>query len=150
MTFAPDVNLASQLGRTINLFDWTGVNPTGAFNVSSPYSWNLSKLYTTGEVALTAVPGVVPGDFNNNGVVDAADYIIWRKGIGVAPTPENYNLWRANFGQTAGSGSTSALPLPPSPFVNAVPEPSSLAIALFATAGFLIIPRDRVAAKNRC
>ena len=30
--------------------------PTGAFAVSSPYTWNLSNLYTTGEVTLTAVP----------------------------------------------------------------------------------------------
>ena len=26
LTFAPDVNLASQIGRTIDLFDWTGVD----------------------------------------------------------------------------------------------------------------------------
>ena len=56
LTFADDVNLASQLGRTFDLFDWTGVNPTGAFAVSSPYAWDLSNLYTTGEVTLTAIP----------------------------------------------------------------------------------------------
>ena len=56
LTFADDVNLASQVGRTFDLFDWTGVNPTGAFAVSSPYAWDLSNLYTTGEVTLTAVP----------------------------------------------------------------------------------------------
>ena len=78
LTFAPGVNLATQIGRTIDLFDWTGVTPTGAFTVSSPYTWNLSKLYTTGEVTLAAVPGL-PGDFNDNGTVDAADYVVWRK-----------------------------------------------------------------------
>ena len=56
LTFADDVNLASQVGRTFDLFDWTGVNPTGAFAVSSPYVWDLSNLYTTGEVTLTAIP----------------------------------------------------------------------------------------------
>jgi uncharacterized protein YjbI with pentapeptide repeats len=56
LTFAADVNLASQVGRTFDLFDWTGVNPTGAFSIASPYVWNLSSLYTTGEVTLTAVP----------------------------------------------------------------------------------------------
>ena len=54
--FAEGVNLAGQIGRTFHIFDWTGVNPTGAFSVSSPYSWDLSKLYTTGEMTLTAVP----------------------------------------------------------------------------------------------
>jgi uncharacterized protein YjbI with pentapeptide repeats len=56
LTFADDVNLASQLGRTLDLFDWTGVTPTSAFAVSSPYAWDLSELYTTGQVTLTAVP----------------------------------------------------------------------------------------------
>jgi hypothetical protein len=50
------VNLPTRLGRTFNLFDWTGVTPTGAFAISSPNQWNLSNLYTTGEVTLTAVP----------------------------------------------------------------------------------------------
>jgi uncharacterized protein YjbI with pentapeptide repeats len=56
LAFADDVNLASQIGRTFDLFDWTGVNPTGQFTIASPYAWNLSNLYTTGEVILTAVP----------------------------------------------------------------------------------------------
>jgi uncharacterized protein YjbI with pentapeptide repeats len=56
LTFAADVNPASQVGRTFDLFDWTGVTPTGAFTVSSPYAWDLSNLYDTGEVTLTAVP----------------------------------------------------------------------------------------------
>jgi uncharacterized protein YjbI with pentapeptide repeats len=56
LTFADDVNLASQLGRTFDLFDWTGVTPTGAFAVSSPYAWDLSNLYTTGEITLAAIP----------------------------------------------------------------------------------------------
>ena len=55
-TFAADVNLASQLGRTFHLFNWTGVTPTGAFAVSSPYAWNLSNLYATGQVTLAAIP----------------------------------------------------------------------------------------------
>jgi hypothetical protein len=56
LTFADYVNPASQLGRTFELFNWTGVNPTGAFAISSPYAWDLSSLYTTGQVRLTGVP----------------------------------------------------------------------------------------------
>jgi uncharacterized protein YjbI with pentapeptide repeats len=56
LTFADSVELASQIGRTFDLFDWTGVNPTGAFSVFSPYDWDLTNLYTTGEVKLTAIP----------------------------------------------------------------------------------------------
>ena len=127
LTFAPDVDVATQSGRTIDLFDWTGVAPTGAFTVSSPYTWNLSKLYTTGEVTLAAVPGF-PGDFNGNGVVDAADYVVWRKNYG---TPAAYDTWRAHFGQTAGSGAGAN--------ANAtIPEPATLVLLTFAAAGWCL------------
>jgi hypothetical protein len=56
LTFAADVNPANQLGRTFDLFNWTGVTPTGTFAVSSPYRWDLSNLYTTGQITLTAIP----------------------------------------------------------------------------------------------
>src|SRR5262245_32473981 len=56
LTFAAGVNPATQLGRTFHVFDWTGVTPSGAFAISSPYTWNLSNLYTSGEVTLTAIP----------------------------------------------------------------------------------------------
>jgi hypothetical protein len=56
LTFADDVDLSSQLGRTFDLFDWTGVTPNGEFSIESPYTWDLSNLYTTGEVTLIAVP----------------------------------------------------------------------------------------------
>jgi hypothetical protein len=125
LAFAPCVDVATQSGRTIDLFDWTGVTPTGAFTISSPYSWNLSNLYTTGEVTLTAAPSL-PADFNGNGTVDAADYIVWRKGISVAPTQENYNIWRTHFGQTSSSGTVAS--------TNAtIPEPTTLALLMLVT-----------------
>jgi hypothetical protein len=67
----------------------------------------------------------VPGDYNKNGVVDAADYPLWRKGdlaadgTGPGGGPDgvvnglDYTFWRARFGNTSGSGlSTSAVPEP--------------------------------------
>jgi uncharacterized protein YjbI with pentapeptide repeats len=56
LTFADDVNLARQVGRTFDLFDWTGVIPTGAFAISGPHTWDLSQFYSTGEVTLLSVP----------------------------------------------------------------------------------------------
>lgn len=41
---------------------------------------------------------VMPGDFNTDGVVDAADYVIWRKTDG---TQAGYDAYRANFGTAA-------------------------------------------------
>jgi hypothetical protein len=78
-------------------------------------------------------PGFVPGlstalegDFNGDGSVDAADYVVWRKNLGGIHTPDDYNTWRAHFGQTAGSGAiTAATPA-------AVPEPATLALLFFS------------------
>ena len=72
LTFTDDVNFASQVGRTFDVFDWTGVAPLGAFSVVSPYRWNLANLYTTGEVTLTAVPEPMMIEFAVVGAVGSA------------------------------------------------------------------------------
>jgi hypothetical protein len=56
----------------------------------------------------------VSGDYNNNGVVDAADFVVWRVNNGQSialpndPTPgvvndDDYDTWRENFGATSAS-----------------------------------------------
>jgi predicted outer membrane repeat protein len=64
------------------------------------------------------------GDYNNNGVVDLADYVLWRNGgplqnEGASPgavTLEDYGVWRANFGRTAPAvGAASGLSTRPQP-----------------------------------
>jgi len=78
-------------------------------------------------VMLPAPPGV-SGDYNGNGVVDAADYVLWRNGgpLQNDPTPgvqaADYTYWRSRFGATSGSGAS----LDPA----AVPEPTSLGLLL--------------------
>jgi uncharacterized protein YjbI with pentapeptide repeats len=56
LAFADDVEVASQVGRTLRIFDWTGVSPMGLFEIRSLYVWDRANLYTTGEVTLLAVP----------------------------------------------------------------------------------------------
>jgi hypothetical protein len=63
------------------------------------------------------------GDFNQNGVVDAADYTVWRDGLGTTYTQEHYNTWRTNFGATLVAGNSAANPLS-----DAVPEPAGVAL----------------------
>jgi hypothetical protein len=77
--------------------------------------FNLNVNYVSGPVG-------VMGDYNNNGTVDAADYVLWRnngplQNEGVTPgtvTPEDYTFWRSRFGATSGVGAGPA----------AVPEPA--------------------------
>ena len=75
------------------------------------------------ELSLSVVM-LLPGDFNFDGYVDAADYVVWRK---IDGTPAGYNAWRTHFGQTAGSGSNTAANA-------AVPEPATLIMILAAAA----------------
>jgi hypothetical protein len=82
-------------------------------------------------LAWSAVAGL-PGDFNEDGAVDAADYVAWRKGLGTTYTQTDYDVWRAHFGQTAGSGSTgyghrdSGLGASSESLSAAIPEPGGL------------------------
>ena len=49
------------------------------------------------------------GDFNFDGAVDAADYTVWRDGLGITFTAGDYSTWTGNFGASqstaiAGTG----------------------------------------------
>jgi hypothetical protein len=68
------------------------------------------------------------GDYNFNGIVDVADYVVWRKSDG---SPAGYNLWRSHFGQPPGSGSGTSVYAP-------APEPSALVLLIFAAAGWYL------------
>jgi phospholipase/lecithinase/hemolysin len=71
-----------------------------------------------------------PGDFNRNGVVDTADYVVWRNELGTTYIAADYNAWRAHFGRTNGDSpdlSTVAKPQAPSAVV---PEPAACALLL--------------------
>jgi uncharacterized protein YjbI with pentapeptide repeats len=57
LSFANDVDVNEQIGRTFRIFDWTGVSPSGSFTLSSAYAWDLSALYTSGQVTLVPEPG---------------------------------------------------------------------------------------------
>jgi hypothetical protein len=63
--------------------------------------------------------GGLAGDYNNDGSVDAADYVVWRKsGIG---GQQGYDDWRANFGEMS-AGNSAALSF------TSVPEPGALCL----------------------
>jgi hypothetical protein len=108
--------------------------------LSSGTPWSLKN---NGQVVSLIVG--LPGDYNGNGQVDAADYTVWRNSLG-QPVPsgtladgdgnsmidnQDYLVWRQNFGATAiVSGSGAAVPGEPT----AVPEPTTLVlVALAAT-----------------
>ncbi len=85
--------------------------------------------------AIVPWPGLA-GDFNEDGVVDAGDYTVWRNSLGDEVingtgadgdrdgliTTADYQIWKTNFGAAAG-GLATAGPL-------TVPEPTGLAVVV--------------------
>lgn len=93
------------------------------FGTTSP-SQGISGTITTPP----ALPTRIPGDFNGDDIVDAADYVTWRDGLGSTYTPDDYEVWLSHFGETRGQGSALTTSV-------SVPEPATIVLFSFALAG---------------
>ncbi|MEQ8850102.1 hypothetical protein [Botrimarina sp.] len=92
--------------------------------------------------------GVATGDYNDDGLVDAADYTLWRDSLGDTVTAltgadgdgdglidqDDYQIWRTNYGATAPATAV------------ATPEPS--AVALLAATVLAALKRPHRAEKT--
>ncbi len=150
-----DGGYSSLVGQTLNLI--TADNIIGAFDSILlplvPQDLEVGILYgPTGvmlEIKLIETSLDLPGDYNNDGFVDAADYTVWRNKLGSVTslpnddTPgvgqDDYTRWKANFGQVAGSGAGSIAP----PY-SATPEPSTPLLALSGLAILLNLRATRL------
>jgi hypothetical protein len=89
--------------------------------------------YGGNTVSVVSVNSPLPGDYNHDGAVDAADYIAWRKSPSdFGGNPGGYNTWRGHFGQSSGTGA-----MVNSVRNSAIPEPSSLALFSVAAPALL-------------
>jgi hypothetical protein len=115
--------------------------------------------------SFSLVGGGAEGDYNDNGIVDAADYVVWRKNLNTGATLPNddtpgvdqndYARWRANFGNTGSAGAGETLegivvfgPLPAGAGLGAnatVPEPGTLAGCLLIVSLLAMWRRREVA-----
>jgi hypothetical protein len=117
-----------------------GTVPAG-FTINLVDTGSLINLDVTGAAA-----GLL-GDFNEDGKVDAADYVVYRKNVGGGPLPNDdglgspvgpahYNLWVAHFGEMEMGGGSGVGAAP-------VPEPASLALLMFGLAAIAFGRRGR-------
>lgn len=91
--------------------------------------------------------GALFGDYTNDGLVDAADYTVWRDNLGAnvqltnedpSQTPgmvtsEDYTVWASSYGAGSPSAALAA----------ATPEPSALVLATCLAAGAIGATRKR-------
>jgi hypothetical protein len=113
----------SVLGHTIGHIELLGLNNAGQLLLSVE-----AQGANPWRALVVASPN---GDYNGDHVTDAADYVIWRKNGG---TQQEYNFWRANFGNNYGTGAGFSTAV--------VPEPGSLSLLLIAAAGTLGVIRS--------
>ncbi len=128
LTAQPNLSLPARSGLTGHTFGDYFMTT----NLPGQNDYKLTSL-----LASPAPNGKSKGDYNNNGTIDAADYVIWRDTLGSttdlrADGNGSLNIdaadlvhWRDNFGTTGlptfGSGVGSSA---------AVPEPTSLVLCL--------------------
>jgi hypothetical protein len=138
------------VGQSWKIVDIGGTR-TGTFGGLADGSWagtfgstNLFINYAGGDgndVVLTSAAALA-GDYNLDAVVDAADYVVWRKFVGApAGTLPNdtiggiigqsqYSLWKATFGATGPPAVGGA------EFAAKVPESTTLPLLVFAAVGW--------------
>jgi hypothetical protein len=104
----------------------------------SGLTWNL--LAGDNSISLEIAAAVLFGDFNNDGIVDAVDYTVWRNNLGAATEDDinnagngidgvdlgDYEVWKAHYGEEVALGQGG--------LTSAVPEPSGVTLALFLSA----------------
>lgn len=78
-------------------------------------------------VAFVATPNFAAGDFNFDDHVNAADYTVWRDGLGTHYTVQDYTAWRSSFSQQSAAASTRVAAV--------TPEPAAIALVVVALAG---------------
>ena len=85
-------------------FDTFQVRPSNAVGTAEIFDTSLFKV----EFITSSMPPGLAGDYNNNGAVDAADYVLWRnnptslENEGASPgvvDPADYTFWRSQFGK---------------------------------------------------
>ncbi len=118
-----DATNASPTASSYDLLTATSITDSGLL-FSGPSGWGVEIVSGGLGQILRAVEGIGPvlqGDYNEDGIVNAADYVIWRKtNINGA---QGYTDWRTHFGEglaMTGGGSGT------------VPEPAAAALVLFA------------------
>lgn len=139
------INGNLDLSATGNILDVLDLGKTGSSWVIATYTGTLTGIFesitsgytvdygtgTNSQITLMAAAGLA-GDYNQDGRVNAADYVLWRKNpAGFGGNPGGYNTWKSNFGAVSGSGTSATSSS------SAVPEPTTAMLFSLVCLGVL-------------
>jgi len=137
-----DFGLSTEL-EGWNLLSATGISGDGSVMVGRGI--NPDGEFEAWRAEIDSAP-ILPGDYNSNDTVDAADYTIWRNNLGSTMSlandvtlgvgPDDYTRWKSYFGETTGSSALASA---------SVPEPATGIMLLVAMATILVRGRSRLA-----
>ena len=146
------VELGAGIEEAIGALLLEGVmQPTGTYGSSASAATYKLDEYFAGTGMLLVGDPILAGDYNADGYVDAADFVVWQKNRGTTnPLPNDngiggevgvahYELWMAHFGESASGGASLAN-------LAAVPEPTAMAI--FAWGVLLAVGRRRALSRR--
>ncbi len=124
-------NLGGEADINPGTYDFTITVPSNAVGnkIASRFRWGEQGLSFLGPAAVGEVEDYMftlvslLGDYNQDGIVNQADYSVWRKSNGQTVTPfsgadgngdgvvgpADFEIWRAHFGETAATGAGAAL-----------------------------------------
>jgi hypothetical protein len=116
----------------------TGDVPNGGGGVTARTPANFSDFFTVSGTPggnnytlNSLLPGdSLGGDFNNDGMVDGTDFLVWQQGVGGVHNGSTLATWRTNYGSTSSVAA-----------VGAIPEPGTACLACLALGSLTMLRR---------
>ncbi len=139
-------NLVMKLPNATDIDGWSPENVEVFYHEP-----NIFSRFNGLDVALSLPmnTGGQAGDYNNDGIVDAADYVVWRNHLGSdfplpnevatpgSVTVEDYDVWKSNYGKSWEPAAEGQMAIAP------VPESEAAAVLIFGICVAAVAVRGR-------